>query len=264
MRRLAALAILLVLLMVIPTAPALAYKRTRTITVGVDPEGVPIKIDLDVTGAARSGSSTRDGNGTGPSCRYSLASTGLDELYASQQLDANLYSITCGSYTDVRLLRTGANGQPLQPGPTVDPFQLALSARDRLPVPSGGISANPTRSLVGLPTWFWYAGYDGRPLTRTVSAFGVTVEVEATPTGYRWAFGDGTTMTSEGLGRAYPARSPISHTYQSARQGVTVSCTFGFALRWRTGGGSWAPLPPLSRTANATLEVAESQTVIGQ
>jgi hypothetical protein len=117
------------------------------------------------------------------------------------------FSITCGSYTDVRLLRTGPEGQPLQPGPTVDPFQLALSARDRLPVPQGGIEANPTRSLVGLPTFFWYSGYDGRPLTRTTSAFGVTVEVEATPTDYRWTFGDGASLTSEGLGRAYP-RSP--------------------------------------------------------
>ena len=147
-------------------------------------------------------------------CTYTLATTGLDGLYASQQLEANLFSITCGSYTDVRLLRTGPDGQPLQPGPTVDPFQFALSARDRLPVPEGVIEANPTRSLVGLPTLFWYSGYDGRPLTRTVSAFGVSVEVEATPTSYRWAFGDGATLTSEGLGRAYAARSPIRHTYR--------------------------------------------------
>jgi len=128
------------------------------------------------------------------------ASVGLDELYSQQ--GANLFSINCGSYTDVRLLRTGPDGQPLQPGPTVDPFQLALSARDRLPVPQGAIEANPTRSLVGLLTLFWYSGYDGRPLTRTTSAFGVEVEVEATPTDYRWTFGDGASLTSEGLGRA--------------------------------------------------------------
>src|SRR5512132_1100348 len=122
----------------------------------------------------------------------------------------------------------------------------------------------------GAPTFssgapfFWYSGYDGRPLTRTTSAFGVTVEVEATPTNYRWTFGDGASLTSEGLGRAYPARSLISHTYQTARPEVTVRCRFGFAVRWRTGGGPWAPLPPLARTASTTLEVAESQTVIAQ
>jgi hypothetical protein len=262
MRRLAALAILLALLMVIPSAPALAYKRKRTVTVGIDSEGVPVKIDLEITGNETSSTRSRGGDGAGAPCTYAPASVGLEELYSRQ--GANLFSITCGSYTDVRLLRTGPDGQPLQPGPTVDPFQLALSARDRLPVPQGAIEANPTRSLVGLPTLFWYSGYDGRPLTRTVSAFGVTVEVQATPTSYRWAFGDGTSLTSEGLGRAYPARSPITHTYQTARPEVTVRCRFGFAVRWRTGGGPWASLPPLARTASTTLEVAESQTVIAQ
>jgi hypothetical protein len=262
MRRLAAIAILLALLMVIPSAPALAYKRKRTVTVGIDPEGVPVKIDLEITGNETSSIRSRGGDGAGTPCTYVPASVGLEELYSQQ--GANLFSITCGAYTDVRLLRTGPDGQPLQPGPTVDPFQLALSARDRLPVPQGTIEANPTRSLVGLPTLFWYSGYDGRPLTRIVSAFGVSVEVEATPTSYRWAFGDGTTLTSEGLGRAYPARSPIAHTYQTARPAVTVRCRFAFAVRWRTGGGPWAPLPPLARTASTTLEVAETQTVIAQ
>jgi hypothetical protein len=71
-------------------------------------------------------------------------------------------------------------------------------------------------------------------------------------------------LTSEGLGLAYPARSPITHTYQTARPAVTVRCRFGFGVRWRTGGGPWAPLPPLARTASITLAVAESQTVIAQ
>jgi hypothetical protein len=260
MRRLVAIIILLALLMVIPAAPAMAYKRKRTVTVGVDPEGVPVKIDLEITGNQTFGA--RDSGGAGAPCTYVPASVGLEGLYSQQ--GANLFSITCGSYTDVRLLRTGPDGQPLQPGPTVDPFQLALSARDRLPVPQGAIEANPTRSLVGLPTLFWFSGYDGRPLTRTVSAFGVSVEVEATPTSYRWAFGDGSSLISEGLGRAYPARSSIRHTYQTARQAVAVRCRFGFAVRWRTAGGPWAPLPPLARTASTTLEVAESQTVIAQ
>jgi hypothetical protein len=262
MRRVVILIGVLPLLVLLQANPAFAYKWKRTISIGVDPSGVPIRIDAVATGAERSPNGA--GSGGGEPCTYALAITGLEGLYASQQLDANLFSITCGSYTDVRLLRTGPDGQPLQPGPTVDPFQLALSARDRLPVPQGAIEANPTRSLVGLPTLFWYSGYDGRPLTRTVSAFGVTVEVEAIPTSYRWTFGDGASLTSDGLGRAYPARSPIAHTYQTARPEVTVRCRFEFAVRWRTGGGPWAPLPPLARIANTTLQVAESQTVIAQ
>jgi hypothetical protein len=133
MRRLAAIAILIALLIVIPTAPALAYKRKRTVAVGIDSDGVPVKIDLEVSGNETTGARSRGGGGA--PCTYVPASVGLEELYRQQ--GANLFSVTCGSYTDVRLLRTGPDGQPLLPGPTVDPFQLALSARDRLPVPQG-------------------------------------------------------------------------------------------------------------------------------
>jgi hypothetical protein len=259
MRRSFIIAGLLVVMLMSSATPALADRRRSTITLGVDPDGVAIRIDADLSGEGRASGSRGAGK---RSCTYVPASVGLEELYSQQ--GANLFSVTCGSYSDVRLLRTGRDGQPLLPGPTVDPFQLALSVRDRLPVPQGAIEANPTRSLVGLPTFFWYSGYDGRPLSRTVSAFGVTVQVEATPTSYRWAFGDGASLISEGLGRPYPARSPITHTYQTARSVVTVRCRFGFAVRWRSGGGPWAPLPPLARTASTTLEVAESQTVIAQ
>ena len=132
MRRLGILVGLLVCLLVLQADPAFAYKWKRTISIGVDPSGVPIRIDAVATG---SGGSTRTGvGGQGPRCTYVPASVGLEELYSQQ--GANLFSITCGSYTDVRLLRTGPDGQPLLPGPTVDPFQLALSARDRLPVPT--------------------------------------------------------------------------------------------------------------------------------
>jgi hypothetical protein len=161
-------------------------------------------------------------------------------------------------------LRMTPNGQPVIPGPTVDPRQVALSARDRLPVPAGQIRINPARALAGLATWYWYQGYDGHPLTKTVSELGVTVQVQATPTAFRWDFGDGATLTSRGLGRAFPKRSTITHTYQAAHEQVTVRCTFEFSVRWRVPGGPWAPLDPISRSATTTFEVAESQTVIGR
>ena len=252
----------LVVAAVLLAGPALADRRDVTTTIGVDENGVTIRIDAALTGGGRA-TGSRAGSGGAP-CTYTMASAGSGGLYVGKPLDVNLFAIACGSYVDVRWLRVGPNGQPLLPGPTVDPYQLALSARDRLPLPTGEISANPTRSLVGLPTWFWYAGYDGRPLTRTTSAFGVTVQVEARPTSYRWNFGDGTGLTTTKLGRPYPARSPITHTYQTAASQIQVSCTFRFAVRYRTGGGPWTPLPPLTRTATASFAVAQSQTVIGQ
>jgi hypothetical protein len=255
----------LVTLLLLQASPAFAYKWKRTVTIGVDPKGVPVQIDARATGAGGSTGSGGGRAGGGVPCRYTLASaSGPASAYVGQPADVGLFTIQCGSFVDVRFLRLGPSGNPALPGATVNPVQLALSARDRLPLPAGQLRANPTRALVGLPTWYWYQGYDGRPLTKTISALGVTVQVQATPTAFRWDFGDGATMTSSDLGRPFPQRSTITHTYQTARDHVTVLCTFEFEVRWRTPGGPWTPLPPLSRTATATLEVAESQTVVGQ
>src|SRR6266498_745875 len=245
-------------------APALADRRKATITIGEDPNGVAIQIDATQTHPGRSSDGQSGGGGT--PCKYELANIGepTADLFKDKPADVGLFSVTCGSHTDVLFLRMTPNGQPVIPGPTVDPRQLALSARDRLPVPSGTIKANPARALTGLATWFWLDGYRGQPLSKTVSEFGVTVQVQATPTAFRWDFGDGATMTSTDLGRPFPQRSTITHTYQAAREQVTVRCIFDFTVRWRVPSGPWAPLPPLSRSAITTLSIAESQSVIGQ
>jgi hypothetical protein len=123
--------------LVLSATPALADRRKSTITLGVDPNGVAIQIDTTLSGE---GSTPGASGGASAPCTYVPATVGLETLYSQQ--GANLFSVTCGSYTDVRLLRTGPDGQPLQPGPTVNPFQLAMSARDRLSVPEGAIEAN--------------------------------------------------------------------------------------------------------------------------
>jgi len=245
-------------------APALADRRKPTITIGEDPNGVAIQIDATRTDPGR-GSNGRSGGGGTP-CQYTLASIGepTANLFKDKPADVGLFTVTCGSHTDLLFLRIGPGGQPVIPGPTIDPRQLALSARDRLPVPAGTIRVNPARALTGLPTWYWFDGYRGQPLTKTVSALGVTVQVQAIPTAYRWDFGDGATMTSRDLGRPFPQRSTITHTYQTARAQVTVQSTFDFAVRWRVPGGPWTPMAPISRTATATFEVAQSQSVLGQ
>jgi len=244
--------------------PAWAYKGPRhRIVIGEDPNGVAVQID--VTRTAPGGGSNGRGGG-GMQCKYELASIGepTADLFKDKPADVGLFSVTCGSHTDVLFLRMTPNGQPVIPGPTIDPRQLALSARDRLPVPSGTIKVNPARALTGLATWFWFEGYRGQPLTKTVSELGVTVQVEARPTAFRWDFGDGTTMTSTNLGRPFPQRSAITHTYQAARNQVTVRCSFQFSVRWRVPGGPWTPMAPISRAATATFEVAESQSVVGR
>jgi hypothetical protein len=262
--RLLVVGALLAALVVGSALPAFAFDGPPSIVIGEDEHGVAVQIDASLTGAG--GSSGGNGGGGGTRCTYELASVGnLDSSpYVGQPADVGLFTIQCGSFVDVRFLRLGSGGTPLIPGATMDPVQLALSARDQLPLPTGQLRANPTRALVGLPTWYWYQSYNGRPLTKTISAFGVTVQVEARPTAFRWDFGDGATMTSSDLGHPYPQPSTITHTYQAAREQVTVTCTFDFAVRWRVPGGPWTPMAPISRTATATISVAQSQSVVGQ
>lgn len=148
--------------------------------------------------------------------------------------------------------------------PSIDPLVLANRVRDRLPVPSLEITSNPERGLVGLRTWFWLEG-GGRPLSDSLSAFRVRVEVEARPMSYEWSFGDGTTKVTNSPGNPYPQHSPVTHTYEdsSARYagGYPVSVTTTFEVRWRTNGSGWRTLPGISRTSEREYPVAESQAV---
>jgi hypothetical protein len=260
-------AVLVAGLLVLGPSPALAWKRPPTIkvTIGEDPNGVPITIDMRQTDSGATGNG-RGGGSAGPRCKYTLANIGepTADLFKSRPADVGLFTVTCGSHTDVLFLRITPDGRPIIPGPTVDPRQLALSARDRLPVPAGRIKVNPAQALTGLPTWFWYDGYNGQPLSKTVSEFGVTVEVQARPTHYRWDFGDGTSIITHDLGSPFPARSSVAHTYQTAAPGYTVTATFAFQVRWRVAGGAWAPLAPINRQAQISLPVTQSETVIGR
>lgn len=166
----------------------------------------------------------------------------------------------------VTIAYLGADQEVRLPAITVDPEALARSVRDRLPIPQVNIRAAPATALVGLETWFWLAGsdgtaYQGTPLEETASAGGVTVQVQARPSSYRWDFGDGASVqVVHGTGRPYPARSPIRHTYQRAAPGVQVRSEFRFSVRWRQPGVTdWAALPPITRSVTATVPVAQSQ-----
>jgi hypothetical protein len=118
-------------LLLFSATPALADRRKSTITLGVDPDGVAIQIDATRSGDRRTAADPVGGGGT--PCTYTLASTGSAGLYVGKPADVGLFTVACGSYVDVRWLRLNPNGTPQVPGPTVDPFQLALSARTGCP-----------------------------------------------------------------------------------------------------------------------------------
>lgn len=146
----------------------------------------------------------------------------------------------------------------------VDPVAVAREVRDRLPVSGLGISSNPRRGLVGVKSWFWVVG-GGRPLSDSLSAFGVRVDVEARPTTYRWDFGDGTAIQTNSPGRPYPKRSPARHAFERSSaghpDGYRVTVITEFEVRWRVNGGRWAPLEGITGVSERFYRVAESQAV---
>ena len=127
--------------------------------------------------------------------------------------------------------------------PLVPPPMPAWSA------PDVSVAANPARvGLVGLDTWFWLAP---GPMTLTVDEtyLGTRYVVTAKPIAAGWDFGDGNSLQStdsSGFGRAYPARSPVTHTYEAHSQaGYAVRAVIRYDVTWSAiaGGRSFGPYP---------------------
>lgn len=134
-------------------------------------------------------------------------------------------------------------------------------ARD-LPYPAAILGVSPERrGLTGLEAWWWVEGYGPAPLRHAVSGFGATVEVEARADRVVWDFGDGTAPVVGSLGRRYPARSDVTHTYEhrSTGAGFVVRVTVRIAVHYRVDGGEWIDLAPVSRSATRAYPVIEER-----
>jgi hypothetical protein len=151
-------------------------------------------------------------------------------------------------------------------GDPVDPASVAAELLDHVPVPAITVGVNPEVGLVALPSWFWVEGYDGLPITASDTLGGTTVEVEITPTRYRWTFGDGATVESTSLGQRYPEESDIRHTYEQSSLGVggafPVSVEITFSARYRVDGGPWESLDPITRSFTTAYPVQQLQSIL--
>jgi len=210
------------------------------------------------------------GSGGGSGCWLDPV-TNIGEIFVDsfeeQLSNPNLFPflLWCGKQMRGLVWLDMSGGNPVD---AVDPETIAMHLRDEIPVPSVEIGVNPDRGLVGLESWFWLEGYDGSPIEDSTDAFGQLVEVEARVKEYEWSFGDGDTIAAKTPGRSYPHRSQIRHVYERSSAGLPsgfpVEVKFVFDVRYRVDGGGWIEIPGISRVAEASYRVRESQAVIQQ
>ena len=234
---------------------AVVHTNSNAVVVNADQQGT-------ISGTAFS-------SGGGSDCRLEVVGT-IGQIFVDSfgtQLDQGLdpYLLWCGNEMRGLVWLDPNAGSPAQ---QVDPQTIAMHLRDEIPVPQAEIRINPNRGLVGVDSWFWLDGYNGSPIEESTNAFGQRVEVEARVTRYEWSFGDGESLVSRTVGRSYPHRSQIRHLYERSSAGLAtgfrVQVSFSFVVRYRVDGGRWIELPSISRVAETSYPVRESQSVIQQ
>ena len=216
-------------------------------------------------------------------------------LYLDQQFSGIIWVPQSSNSDDVTIVPAPDNSPPPDTvvsgnGGSTDPREVALDALGHVPLPNAQIRVNPALGLVAMPGWFWVEGYDGSSFgtSRTVSVppevgpevptsvvpandsrrqgSSFSVEVRIWPTRYEWSFGDGTSVVSLSLGKPYPARSDIQHTYEYSSlrfpNGFPVWLTVDFAAEFRVNGGAPQGLPTIWRTYQSAYRVQEVQPVL--
>lgn len=138
---------------------------------------------------------------------------------------------------------------------------LVLQAVRRLGLPRLTVQVQPSdETLVNFDTIFF-----AEPPTwaRTVQLLGFTVDVDATPTGYDWRFGDGETATTQTAGAPYPAKD-ITHAYTDAGVRVQPRVDTAYEIRYRVDGGGWQTIAETVPAAGlpVALRIREATPVL--
>lgn len=136
-----------------------------------------------------------------------------------------------------------------------------VKAFRELPLYRGSIQTAPRRAtLVHFETWFWCGDEDGRGCEvvgeeeRTVVLLGRPVRIRPRIVGYRWEFGDGGGVETDGR---------AAHTYAHAGH-YTVTLTLTWTADYAVGQGALQPIEDTTTTTSPPriLPVREAQTVI--
>ena len=189
-----------------------------------------------------------------------------------------LFSETGRWYAEVcdgdDLLAPGGNLVP--EGGLVDPLELALEARDTVPIAHPAIHTSPDgdgdrRLYTQVQTWLWVDESWWQPYTVTVRAGQVETTLTANPVRAVWDTGDGETTTCIGPGVAWrPGMADdatyCKHTYRhssAGRPGGTypLTVTIEFDVTWTANVGVGGTLAGVTRSATREVAVGEIQAV---
>ncbi len=265
-----------------PGAPGAPRDNSPTaeITVTSGPGGVTIYISIHDALPGAPGSPGSGGSappGAGPSCTAAAVNIGNASLAwiregLAAHPDTVPWMVRCDNgFTDVAWIPTGAADPPAvvvgnPPVAAVDPVAVAAEVLGIVPLPPIRVGANPGTGLVALPSWFWIDGYDGRRLSGSRAVGLVVVEVEIWPQNYHWSFGDGASLDTLSVGRAYPEESDVRHTYERSSLGAggafDTRLEIAFAAQFRVNGGPWTPLPPVVQSYSRAYPVQQLQSVL--
>jgi hypothetical protein len=135
---------------------------------------------------------------------------------------------------------------------------LTLEDFRRLPLPAGEVHVQPPslRTLVNVPTNVYV---DAETVVLPTELLGTPVRVRATPTRFRWSFGDGGTLETTDPGAPYPDLR-TAHTYR-APGSVSVRLTTDYAGEYSVDGGPWLPVVGTAQVTSpaVTLTVLAAQ-----
>ncbi|MBD1270328.1 hypothetical protein IDH50_14955 [Aeromicrobium tamlense] len=148
---------------------------------------------------------------------------------------------------------TEAPEREVRPGDVVE-------AIERVGLPRLQVAVQPAGStLVNLETIFYTSA---TPFERSVDILDSTVDLRATPAGYTWHHGDGTTQTTSSPGRPYPALDIVHRYREPGRASARVDVTY--RVTYRIDDGDWQQLDTtITATGPATtLRIREARPVL--
>ena len=129
---------------------------------------------------------------------------------------------------------------------------MVLTALRRVGLPALTTHVQPRgKTLVNFDTIFYT---DPQQVSLDLTVLRQAVEVQASPTSYRWIFGDGASTTTESPGAAYPSKE-VTHRYADADVTVQPHVETVYTARFRVSDGDWQEIPETVTTVGPSTQL---------